>query len=145
MDERTDTENVRLHDLIELLELGQQFYGNPIPGSSSDARRLHERSAHCYAAMLAEIRQWQARNDNSTGETTSPAMPSAFTARSARSSPPETYVACDFAALLQRVYRIYHSPSFPPIARRWGGCVPHVRARAFSPPPFWAPNMKDPS
>lgn len=109
----TGTENVYLHDLIELMEDCRQFYLSVIPGSSNDIRRLHENKAHCYATILAEIRQWKARVDNSTGEATKPATSSAFDAGRSRSSMPETYVTGDFFALLQRVNHIYDRSSFP--------------------------------
>lgn len=109
VDESVDTEDVWLRGLIELLELGQQFYATAILRTSSDPRKLHERSARCYAAMLAEIRQWQTRNDNSVGRAAGPSAPSALTTGPRRPSPPETYVADDVSALLQRVYRIHRS------------------------------------
>lgn len=112
MDGRANTEDLRLKDLVELLELGQQFYRIAIPRSSSDAHRLRERSAYCYAVMLAEIRQWQARNDNFAGASVGPSTPSTFTAGPTQSSPPKSHVADNFVALQQRLYRIYRSSSF---------------------------------
>ena len=109
MDGRANTEDLRLHDLIELLEDCRQFYLSAMPGLNDDVRRMHEKKTHCYATMLAEIRQWQARNDNIVGETTSVATPSAFPTGPSGSGTPETYATDDFAALLERVNRIHHN------------------------------------
>ena len=131
MDGRANTEDIRLRGLIDILEDCRQFYLSAIPGSRGNIRRRHENRAHCYATMLAEIRQWQARNDNIVGETTSVATPSAFPTGPSGSGTPETYATDDFAALLERVNRIHHNSSLstqgPSVgrasARRADACV----------------------
>ncbi len=96
MDGEADARDVRLRGLIEILDDCRRFYLDAVPGSSGQARTLYERKARCYAAMLAEIRQWQARHGDLAN-------------RMAGADAPETRDSDDFGALLRRIDCIHRS------------------------------------
>lgn len=100
------TEDARLHDLIEILEDGRQFYLSSIPGSQRDTR-MHEKKAHCYAAMLAEIRQWQVHSHDFAGTMNSPAPPSPVAAQRVGPGRCEARALDDFDALLLNLNHLY--------------------------------------
>lgn len=106
MDGSSATEDARLHDLIEIIEDGRQFYLSSITGSQRDTR-MHEKKAYCYAAMLAEIRQWQVHSHDFAGKMNSPAPPSPAAAQRAKPGSYEARALDDFDALLLNLNHLY--------------------------------------
>lgn len=112
MNGTSDSEEPHMSGLIETLDDCRQFYLDAIPGSTGEARSLNERKADCFAAMLAEISQWQARRDDPAMKTTGHDPSLALVAKASGLAPRGPYACDDFNALLHRVNRI-HDALFP--------------------------------
>lgn len=137
MNGTADSEEPHMRGLIETLDDCRQFYLDAVARSSGEARALNDKKADCFAAMLAEISQWQAHLRDPAVGTTGQAPPLAFVTQSSGPGPREPPTHDDFSVLLHRINRIHdelflmrQTPARTPGQRPEAGCGadPDLRA-----------------